>query len=165
MQSAFVEDLSDWWCIFTAGAWSIIPVVHANGAVSGAAIEADEAVRQLACCRVDDLTVLLVFAHFPALAREAAHSLARAAQSEFSADAVLIVTEASEGFLRVDTSCCGSDEARRAAYLAAAVVQASWAWDESPRIRIASDVESVAVEPRHDGAHWRATLVEPRTNA
>jgi hypothetical protein len=42
---------------------------------------------------------------------------------------------------------------------AAAVVQASWAWDKSPEIIVSVDQEVIEVSPRYDAEGWFADAI------
>jgi hypothetical protein len=172
MQAATVEEVGMWLCSATAGAWVIVPAaLAADGRLQmrpddiqklgpGATIDG-RGVLQIAECRVDGMTTLVLFAHHPSLARADWRSLAEGAQAKFEGAPVIVVLEASEGHLRVDTSFCDRDEPQRtASFMAAAVIQSRWTLDESARIRIECGRQVVGVEPRFDGERWQATLIE-----
>jgi hypothetical protein len=87
--------------------------------------------------------------------------IASAAVSHFDGAPVLVVLDLrpTQGHLWVDTSYCRDEAGRTDTLLAAAVIQARWGWDESPRIRIESGDRIFEVEPRFVDGAWRATLV------
>jgi hypothetical protein len=156
MISVALSDFEEWRCSADAGRWAIFPAIEAAASPRPLGPFAT----QLAVCRVDDAAVVLIAAELPRLPPDAWRSLAAAAREKFDGAAVLVVLKAEPGRLSVDTSFCDRDEARRAlAFELAAIVQASWGWDGSERIRIDSSHGSVEVEPRFDGQRWKATLV------
>jgi hypothetical protein len=69
---------------------------------------------------------------------------------------VVVVGEAGTARCRVAVAPTSTVEARGAAARAAAVVQASWAWDESPEIVVSVDEETIVVSPRYDAEGWFA---------
>jgi hypothetical protein len=116
-------------------------------------------ITQEARCRVDGKILFLVYAHYPKLEIDAWTSLARTVQAQFDSAPILVVMDMSSGRVRVDSSFCSRDEQQRAgAVIAASVVQASWAWDESERMRIEDCDRYVEVEARFDGEQWCATV-------
>ena len=161
MLSVRVAEMEEWWGGAQSGVWTIIPVTLADGQQEPTdRPKIGPSVTQIATCRVDSGPVVLVHAHFPKLALDEWRALAIALLAKFNDAPVVVVMEVSTGRLRVDTSFCCRDEAQLAAsFAAAAVVQASWAWDESAEIRVESALQFADVEARFDGKCWRATIV------
>ena len=116
---------------------------------------------QVARCRVGDAVVLLVHALLPALGERERLTLANALSSE-ACLVVAFVSEAGAGRCRVDV-VGGSprDEVCARVAMAAAVVQASWAWDESERIVVTMGDRGVEVVPRHSSDGWCAEEYAP----
>jgi hypothetical protein len=163
MRSATVDDVGMWFCTAPAGVWEIVPATFGNGKlqIAGAPLIDGKAVLQIAECHVDGKTVLVLLAAHSEVTDDARRSLAGAVQARFGGAAVIVVLEISEGHLRVDTSFCDRTEAELAAsFIAAAVIQARWGWDESACIRLEAGEQDFAVEPRYDGKRWVATIVE-----
>ena len=135
-----------WWLLPGTSGWKLSRVPEANH------------VAQAAECVVGDRIVLIVL---PSDSLEPAeHDGVRIAVSEaISADAVAAFEIATrEGRIElVDARPEEDEEARRATWAAAAVVQASWGWDESPVIRVVQGGQEVDVALEHPG-RWLATV-------
>jgi hypothetical protein len=69
---------------------------------------------------------------------------------------VAVITEATAGRCTMTVVSPSTPEERATAARAAAVVQASWAWDESPVIMVSVGNEVIKVAPRHDAGGWWA---------
>jgi hypothetical protein len=152
-----------WFCSATADVWALVPAKLENGQLQMAP---DDVRRlgsrwlQIAECRVDGTTVLVLFVNSPELTRDYWRNLPSTAQAKFDGAPLLVVLDAFDGHLRVDTSFCDHDEAQRlAAFIAAAVIWAKWSLDESTRIRIEAAEQVVEVEPRCVEKRWWATIV------
>ena len=151
-----------WWGCANGDGWTFVSATPAAALDESAPHERPSfgVATQLAECRADGEPLVIVFAHFPRLARDVWRSLAAAAHEKFAGAPVLVVLEVHEGRLVVDTSFCERDEAQRAfAFMVVAIVQGLWSWDMGERRRIESGREFVEVAPRHDGQRWRATIV------
>jgi hypothetical protein len=161
MRTAIVDDVGMWFCGAREGVWAIVPAKLESGRLE---IAEDDPPRlgagrwlQMADCRVDGARVLVLFA--APFQEDDWRGLPDAARAKLDGAPLLVVLAESDGHLRVDTSFCGPDETQRsAAFMAAAVIRAKWAWDESTRIRVESAEEVVEVEPRFIDQRWSATI-------
>ena len=157
MESAIVE-ATEYWASLADSGWVIVSRDAAQLRVDERTSES--LITQVARCRVGDAIVAIAYTHFPERTRDERLSLARALERERGARAVLFLEYTGPGYLRLDASACADDALRDAAFLGAAVVQASWSWDASEQIRIESAHANVSVEARQDEVGWRATIVE-----
>jgi hypothetical protein len=161
-----------WFCSAPKGVWEIVPAAFRTGKLeiapddirklgpSGTSIDR-KAVFQVAECLVDGNTVLVLLAAHPEVTGDTWRSLAGALQARFGGAPVIVVLANSEGHLRVDTSLCDRAEPQLASsFIAAAVTQARWGWDESARICLEAGEQNFEVEPRYDGKRWVGTIVE-----
>ena len=162
MRSAPVHDLGMWFCN-SASPWNVVRAHEANGVLQVPPTEYERlgpAPRQVAECLVGGMRVVVVFANNPKPLPDEARSLGAALRALFEGAPVIVVLASAEGRIDADTSYCDGDDALHAAYLAAAVIQVRWGWDDSPVIRIESSGRGVEVVPTWDGARWHASLLE-----
>jgi hypothetical protein len=158
LASMAIVEATEYWASLAGSGWVIVSRDAAQLSVDERTTES--LITQVARCRVGDSTVAIAFTHFPERTRDERLSLARAVERELGAGAVVFVEYAGPGHLRLDASECADDALRDAAFLGAAVVQASWSWDASERIRIESARDIVSVEAQQDELGWRAAIVE-----
>ena len=109
-------------------------------------------------CRVGDRVVFIV----NDLGRPALCATDRAAViqslSRQEGAVVAVVGEASSGRCRLAVVPAGAHAGRVAAARAAAVVQASWAWDESPQLLVSVDEELIETTARYSEGGWFADV-------
>jgi hypothetical protein len=110
----------------------------------------------VAQCDVDGEVVFIV--HAPD--RPGLDANERAALSEILLNRekaiVAVVSEYRTGRCRMAVLPTSTPDEHAAAASAAAVVQASWGWDESPEILVLLDDERIEVAPRHGPEGWSA---------
>jgi hypothetical protein len=76
---------------------------------------------------------------------------------------VAVVGEADTGRCTVEVIPPSTIAQRTAAAQAAAVVQASWGWDESPEIRVSVGGEVLEIAARYDSVGgWSAAMFDPQ---
>jgi hypothetical protein len=111
---------------------------------------------QVAVCRAAVADIFVLHTHHPPLSPAHRGTLAAGLGKRFgSAVGLAFVLQTATGWCSLDPAHLGSSvAARRDAAAATAVVQASWAWDESPKITIELGASKIVVEPRFDNARW-----------
>jgi hypothetical protein len=141
------------WCNAASGTCEFFKNI-AEGTLKGPS--SGDRLTQVARCRVEDKLVFIVHALIPTLGDDERAALVAALPSDRVA-LVAFLLEASVGGCRLDV--LGSDPtegAHAVIAMAAAVVQASWAWDESDRISVIIGDQTIRVAARHDTKGWSA---------
>jgi hypothetical protein len=111
---------------------------------------------QVARCSVEGIPVLIAHALLPVLRGEERAALVTLLARD-GRPLLAFVTEARQGYCRCETLAAemsAQDASTIAA--AAAVVHASWAWDESDGMIVAVDAREFRIAPRHEARGWVA---------
>jgi hypothetical protein len=113
---------------------------------------------QLARCSVEGIAVLIAHALLPALYGEERAALATLLTRE-GRPLLAFVTEARQGYCRCEILAAEmSEQDASIIAAAAAVVQASWAWDESDEMIVAVDAREFRIALRRDARGWVAEM-------
>jgi hypothetical protein len=143
------------WCNASSGTCEFIKKT-AGATLKGPS--SDDRGTQVARCRVENDLVIIVHAQSPTLGRDQRATLVAALQSSEVA-LVAFLVETGVGSCRLDVPVSDlPDGAHAVIAMAAAVVQASWAWDESDRISVTIGDKTLAVAARHDAKGWSAEV-------
>ena len=164
MEYCRVTGLEMWMARLQLGSWGATPIPHEElrrPRESATKLNPDPEqppAIQIAEARVDGHEVVVAYLHQRPLVEPEWRQLVGALRLRFNLAPVLAVLEASAGVIRVDGSFCRDHRERT--FLAAAVLQRSWAWDESEVIRIREGETETHVEAalQEDGV-WKAAVL------
>jgi hypothetical protein len=124
-------------------------------AAQGASVVGASAV-QIAECLVGGRPVAVVISHGSGLNSPQRDAVARRVRDAVGAAVVACLVDSRVGRCELEPSLVGSGEEAAVAAMAAAVVMASWGWDESSHIAVQIGSTTLSVEPAFASKIWTA---------